>query len=65
VEFRGDDPLARFGLCVLDGKRRSCPVGRMFALRRLRRGRHTLKVFAGGPGILFDPTGASVTFKVS
>jgi Tol biopolymer transport system component len=65
VEFRGDDPLAKFGLCVLDRSRKSCPAGRMFALPRLRKGHHTLKVFAGGPGILFDPTGASVSFTVS
>jgi Tol biopolymer transport system component len=64
VEFRGDDPLASFGLCKVDRSRRSCPAGRLFALRRLRKGHHTLKVFAGGPGMLFDPTGASVSFTV-
>lgn len=64
VAFAGDDPLARYGVCVIGPNRFSCPAGHPFRLPKLRKGPHTLTVFAGGPGILFDPTGASVSFTV-
>jgi Tol biopolymer transport system component len=62
VEFRGSNALSTTGLCVLDGRRQTCPLGRPFRLRKLNRGSHTLKVFAGAPGTLFDPHGAVMTF---
>jgi hypothetical protein len=62
VEFRGNNALARFGLCELDGRRRMCPAGRPFRLPKLRRGPHVLKILAGDPGTLFDPQGAVVQF---
>lgn len=64
VEFRGDDPASRFGLCSLDGVRSICPAGRAFRLPRLARGRHRLMIRAGGPGMLFDPQGISVNFTI-
>ncbi|MCA1682433.1 MAG: hypothetical protein LC685_00265 [Actinobacteria bacterium] len=62
VEFAGSNPLATFGLCTLDGKRRTCPVGKAFRLTRLLPGQHTLKVSVAAPGTLFDPVGATVSF---
>ncbi len=63
VEFRGNNALARFGLCQLDGRRLMCPAGRAFRLPTLRRGTHILKMFAGAPGTLFDPRGAVIHFR--
>jgi Tol biopolymer transport system component len=65
VEFRGNNALARFGLCQIDGRRLICPAGRPFRLPKLRRGAHVLKVFAGAPGTLFDPQGAVIQFTES
>ncbi len=62
VEFQGSLPLVRSGLCELDGRRRSCPMGRPFRLPKLRAGSHVLHVFAGAPGTLFDPYGVTVRF---
>jgi len=62
VEFRGSLPLVRTGLCTIDGRRFTCPMGRPFRLPRLRRGAHVLSAFAGAPGTLFDATGVTVKF---
>jgi Tol biopolymer transport system component len=64
VEFRGDDPDATFGVCLVDRRRTLCPAGHAFRLRKLRKGSHKLSIFAGGPGMLFDPVGVTVRFKV-
>jgi Tol biopolymer transport system component len=60
VEFRGSIPLVTSGLCELDGRRFTCPMGRPFRLPRLRRGAHVLSAFAGGPGTLFDAQGVTL-----
>lgn len=66
VEFAGGGPLASTGLCILDGRRRwLCPLGRPFRLAQLGPGTHLLKVFAGAPGTLFDPTGIRIVFTTS
>jgi Tol biopolymer transport system component len=62
VEFTGSLPLIRSGLCELDGRRRSCPMGRPFRLPRLGAGAHVLQAFAGAPGTLTDPHGVTVRF---
>jgi len=64
IEFHGDDPLARFGRCRLDGRRLPCPAGRPFRLPQLSRRGHVLRVAAGGPGMLFDPVGVVIRFRV-
>ena len=62
VEFRGSIPLVTSGLCEIDGRRFTCPMGRPFRLPKVRRGAHVLSAFAGGPGTLFDITGVTVSF---
>jgi hypothetical protein len=62
VEFRGTLPLVSTGLCALDGRRWSCPMGRPFRLPKQRRGTHVLSAYAGAPGTLFDAQGVTVHF---
>jgi hypothetical protein len=62
VEFAGSNGLALTALCVLDGRRRMCPLGRPFRLPAVGRGAHVLKVYAADPGTLFDPNGVVVRF---
>jgi hypothetical protein len=56
-----DDPQASRFLCRLDGRPFLCRAGRV-RLGPLARGPHTLRVWAGGPGLLFDPVGRVVRF---
>jgi hypothetical protein len=62
VEFKGSNDLATLGICQIDGHRQSCPVGQPFRLPQLGRGSHSLTVFTGDPGTLWDPTGATYNF---
>lgn len=62
VELGASSPLARIGLCALDGRRFFCPVGRAFSLPRLRPGAHLLRAYAAAPGTLYDPVGVTVRF---
>jgi Tol biopolymer transport system component len=62
VQFAGSTPLSTFGLCVLGSHREICPMGRPFQLPHVGPGPHTLSVYAGAPGLLFDPTGVTVHF---
>ncbi|MEA2355174.1 MAG: hypothetical protein QOD61_1303 [Solirubrobacteraceae bacterium] len=63
VEYRADDPFARFGLCQIDDRRRICPVGR-YRLPTLKPGPHTLSFAAGGAGMQFDPDPVITRFRV-
>ena len=65
VEFSASSALSTSGICVLDGHRRICPIGRPFRLPRVGPGAHTLSVYAGAPGLLYDPVGATVSFTES
>jgi Tol biopolymer transport system component len=62
IELGATSPLAKIGLCVLDGHRFACPVGRPFSLPRVRRGNHVLHAYAAAPGTLYDPVGVTVHF---
>jgi Tol biopolymer transport system component len=62
VEFKGNNDLATLGVCRLDGHKWPCPVGRPFRLPALGRGPHSLTVFTGDPGTLYDPMGATFNF---
>jgi hypothetical protein len=62
VQFSGSTALSSFGLCVMGRHRWLCPLGRPFRLPRVGPGAHTLSVYAGAPGLLFDPVGAVVSF---
>jgi hypothetical protein len=62
VEFGGSTALSSFGLCVLDGHRQVCPLGSPFQLPHVAPGPHTLHVYAGASGLLYDPVGVTLTF---
>jgi Tol biopolymer transport system component len=62
LRLSSDDPTATVFVCRLDKRLRLCP--RRGRLPRLSRGRHTLKVRAGGPGTRLDPTPAVRRFRV-
>ena len=63
VSFVADDPAARFFLCSIDGARRIC--GLRTRLPVLRRGRHVLRVTAGGPGLLHASEVSTRRFRVA
>jgi hypothetical protein len=65
VSFRVriDDPHADRLKCTVDGREFAC--GRHGGTTpRLRRGRHTLRVYAGGIGMLFESAGSRASFRI-
>ena len=63
LELSADDPRVREFLCELDGVRIRC--GRSTRLPRIGRGRHVLRVRAGGPGMLFQKRPVVRRFRVA
>ena len=59
---RADDHAATVFLCSLDRVRFYCRRRQTFPA--LRKDRHILRVYAGGPGMLFDPTPARRSFNL-
>jgi Tol biopolymer transport system component len=65
IEIGGSTPLARLGLCSLDGRPLGCPIGRRFRLPKVKPGRHVFTARCAEPGTLFDPVGVTIKFFVT
>lgn len=62
IQLAASNALATIGLCRLDGRRMTCPIGRPFRLPKLGPGPHVLLAYAADPGTLFDPQGVKIAF---
>lgn len=62
--FRGDDRYATYALCrVDDDPQVICPLRRPFRVPASDGSDHTLRVNAGGPGMLFSRTGRRFSYR--